>query len=677
MRLAFLVPVIATLDNGTYRVNANYGRLIDSLAEHFGVIDVLASIPTLNDETYYPGGRSLYRNSIAAPNVHIAPVPMSLSTDRPLKKAAVWLRRLPHYWRAIRLADVAYIVMPGFSSLMAYALCRLLRKPYILYYGSDWVGHVPFMTRWGSDRSASRAIYQRLARWAEVLPVRRSLFTLATGPRLREHLSRFGPGVFETRPMLAIGPADFFERQDTRGDKAVEVLYVGALLPRKGVHFLIEAMAELQRRRLSVHLTLAGAAEVAYASHLRHEVAAKNLDATVTFAGFVSEVDELLRLYREADLLVLPTLSEGFPRVVYEAMSQSLPVVATSIPAIAAAVEDGRQALLVRPGSSDALADAIERIATQPDLRRRLIANGFAFASARLTGTSTGQQIIDLLEQFPVAAAGSAGLRRWARTYYSQSDEYRDRLTSKWSNSWAANFREYIGALSAVAPPGGRILDLGCGGGQTTSALSAAGFRAVGADLFLGALKEFPPEMRSRGLSLVNCDAAELPFRSESFGSAGSYTMLEHVPDAETVLGELDRVLEPGQSLVICGPNMLSPFHIARLWWKSKRTGRRHPDGTVSGVLLRVWLSITKALSRQPRFLYRRPMTQGLEFAGSDYDAICLVNPFDVIYWLRARGYQARNRPTGASRAGRLLARTMPNLSGGLCIVARKPGSRP
>jgi glycosyltransferase involved in cell wall biosynthesis len=174
---------------------------------------------------------------------------------------------------------------------------------------------------------------------------------------------------------------------------------------------LIDAVAKLRRRNLPVRLTLVGAAEPAYASRLRKEAAAKGVDDVVTFAGFVTEVDELLRTYREADLLALPTLSEGFPRVLYEAMSQSLPVVATSIPAIAAALETGQQAVLVQPGSSSALAEAIDRIASQPELRRRLISKGFAFASDRLTGISTGEQILDLLDQFPVAVHGSAGLK--------------------------------------------------------------------------------------------------------------------------------------------------------------------------------------------------------------------------------------------------------------------------
>jgi glycosyltransferase involved in cell wall biosynthesis len=677
VRLAFLLPLVATRDGGTYRVNANYARLIDGLAPHFGAVEALAAMPNSENRTYYPDGRSLYRHSIASPNVHLTQIPISLSTDRPWKKAVTWLRRLIPYWRAIRLADLAYIVMPGLSSLMAHGFCRLLGRPYILYYASEWESQIPFMARWGSERSSLRRIYGALARRAEGLPIRRSLFTLAAGRRLTERLSRFGPRVFETRPMVAIGATDFFLRQDTCTQSPIRALYVGALLPRKGLHFLIAALADLLGRHVPIHLTLVGASEQQYGERLRAQVASLELQGSVDFVGMVNEIDGLLDYYRAADLFVLPTLSEGFPRVVYEAMSQSLPVVTTSIPAIAAAIEDGRQAVLVPPASSEALAEAIERIVTQPHLRRQLIANGFDFARQKLTGPDTSQQILELLNRFPVAAPNSKALRRWARTYYSQSREYRDRLTSKWSEEWLPAFREYTEAVGGMALPGGQILDLGCGAGQTTSALTSAGLRVVGADLSLAALREFPPEKRTARLSLVACDAAFLPFRASSFHGAGSYTMLEHVPDAEAVLAELDRVLMPGASMVICGPNMLSPFHAARLWWNNMRTGRRHPDGTLWAILQRAWWSVFKALTRRPRFLYRSPMTEGLEFAGSDYDAICLVNPFDLNHWLRPRGYKVRNRPMGKGRVGWLLARIAPNLSGGLNVVATKPEGRP
>jgi glycosyltransferase involved in cell wall biosynthesis len=133
------------------------------------------------------------------------------------------------------------------------------------------------------------------------------------------------------------------------------------------------------------------------------------VEGRVTLAGFVPDKDALLDLYRSSDILVLATESEGFPRVLYEAMSQSLPIVATSIPPIAAVVVDGEHACLVPPRSPDAVVEAIRLLRSSPALRRRLIANAFALATARLSGPSTAQQILDLLAEHPLPQAGGPG----------------------------------------------------------------------------------------------------------------------------------------------------------------------------------------------------------------------------------------------------------------------------
>jgi glycosyltransferase involved in cell wall biosynthesis len=74
------------------------------------------------------------------------------------------------------------------------------------------------------------------------------------------------------------------------------------------------------------------------------------------------------QLVAGADLLVLPSLNEGLPRVILEAMATGLPVVATSVGGIPELVMDGRTGLLVRPGDERALADAVCRVLADPDL---------------------------------------------------------------------------------------------------------------------------------------------------------------------------------------------------------------------------------------------------------------------------------------------------------------------
>jgi len=77
---------------------------------------------------------------------------------------------------------------------------------------------------------------------------------------------------------------------------------------------------------------------------------------------------------------VLPTLSEGTPRVLVEARANSLPVVATNVGGIPTSVTDGVDGLLVPPKNVDALADAITRIVNDGELRRALIHNGLRSA---------------------------------------------------------------------------------------------------------------------------------------------------------------------------------------------------------------------------------------------------------------------------------------------------------
>jgi glycosyltransferase involved in cell wall biosynthesis/ubiquinone/menaquinone biosynthesis C-methylase UbiE len=672
MRLTMITPMVVTSQDGTQRVNGNYGRLVDGLAKHFSFIHVLGAVPAWRDPTYYPDGTSFYRYSIISQNVNITPIPISLSTDNPWKKAVAWLRRLRPYRTAILATDVVYIAMPGFSSLMAYALCRVYRKPYILYYGSDWESQAAFMARWGTSRSPAFVLYRWLAAWAEGIPIRHCLFTLVTGLRLRERLSRYGPRVYETRPMLAIGPADFLDREDTCDGTPVRALYVGSLLPGKGVQYLIDAMAGLRDRQIAVTLTLVGAAEAEYVAKLKEQVTGLGLADVVTLAGFVNDIDALLGLYRQADLLVLPTLSEGFPRVLYEAMSQSLPIVATSIPPIAEALRADGEAVLVTPGSSSALADGIERVVRDGDLRRRLIAQGRAYAAARITAASTADQVALLTEEHLPGFRFREKLQQWARTYYSRSEAYQERLDSKWTDEWKAVFAGYVTPLVAGCTPGGLALDLGCGAGQTSSLIESAGLQVVGADIFLSALAGFPEARRTERIHLVNCDAAILPFANEAFRVVGSYAMLEHVTDAEKVLDEMLRVLRPGGRLVVSGPNMLSPFHAIRLWARGLRTGSSHPDGTIAAILSKSYWSFRKAISREYRFLYRQPHVEGLEFPGSDYDAVCLVNPFDLVRWSHSRKLEVSQVAEASSKAGKVVEVLAPYLAGGVCLVARK-----
>jgi glycosyltransferase involved in cell wall biosynthesis len=137
----------------------------------------------------------------------------------------------------------------------------------------------------------------------------------------------------------------------------------------KGQVVLLEAVAKLRREGLELELVLVGDGPTR--GTLEDAVARLELEGSVHLAGSVGQ-DDIRRYYADADIFCLPSFGEGLPVVLMEAMSMSLPVVATRIAGIPELVTDNEDGLLVTPARTDELASALRRLATDPELRRVL-----------------------------------------------------------------------------------------------------------------------------------------------------------------------------------------------------------------------------------------------------------------------------------------------------------------
>ncbi|WP_322507658.1 glycosyltransferase family 4 protein [Anaerolinea sp.] len=139
------------------------------------------------------------------------------------------------------------------------------------------------------------------------------------------------------------------------------ILFVGQIIPRKGIHHLVQAFTRL--RLPSSELIIVGQGDAEYETLLKRLVTS---DAAVRFIGQLPQA-ELWAYYQSADVFVLPTLSEGSALVVYEAMAAGLPVVTT--PSAGSVVRDGVDGLLFPACDVDALQDKIQYLYQNPDAR--------------------------------------------------------------------------------------------------------------------------------------------------------------------------------------------------------------------------------------------------------------------------------------------------------------------
>lgn len=153
-----------------------------------------------------------------------------------------------------------------------------------------------------------------------------------------------------------------------RGADRVRMGTVARLEPQKGIRFLIEAMELLQSSGVDAELWIVG--DGPDRPELEAMVnASPDLRDSVKFLG---QRDDVPALLGQMDMFVLPSLWEGLPNAVMEAMAARLPVVATSVDGTPELVNDGETGLLVPPKSPEALADAIAKLVADGALRQRM-----------------------------------------------------------------------------------------------------------------------------------------------------------------------------------------------------------------------------------------------------------------------------------------------------------------
>jgi glycosyltransferase involved in cell wall biosynthesis len=170
----------------------------------------------------------------------------------------------------------------------------------------------------------------------------------------------------------------------------VELICVGRLNQWKGQEFLIQAVGALRERGVDVDLKLVGdvyAAEHHFREQLEQLVTRLGLDSFVTLLG---ERRDALHLIAEADIVVVPSAQpEPFGIVVVEAMALGRPIVATDAGGPREMITSGEDGILVAPRDATALANAIEKLVTDPSDGRRLGINARTTAQRFSTAEMT------------------------------------------------------------------------------------------------------------------------------------------------------------------------------------------------------------------------------------------------------------------------------------------------
>lgn len=312
-------------------------------------------------------------------------------------KREVWSRRMMGRFCRILKPDVVYVWNPVGISLSMVSFAQELKIPVCYFVSDHW------LSKWETDFGYEmwKLVPVRAGRRVALDTMRFMLKSLQRMPRpeppdlthvhfasnfLKQEALQAGKPVAGAEVIHWGIDADLFQPAEARASP-LRLLYVGQLMPHKGVHTAIEALSLLVKEPnfKTATLTIAGVGvDPEYESRLRQMVSELGVTENVTFAGLVPR-DQLPSLYRQHAILILPSIwDEPFSITVLEAMSSGLAVVGTPTGGSAEILNEGVNALIFPKEDARKCAEQILRLWQNPELletirqnARRTIDEGF------------------------------------------------------------------------------------------------------------------------------------------------------------------------------------------------------------------------------------------------------------------------------------------------------------
>ena len=192
-----------------------------------------------------------------------------------------------------------------------------------------------------------------------------------------------------------VDPQRFLSTPEPPGD--IRVTFVGRLLDDKGIRVVVAAHQLLRERVPGIRLAIAGQPDPENPTSIGANELARWHD--IPGIEIQGQVGDVAALWANAHIAVLPSRREGLPLCLIEAASCGRPIVASDVPGCRAIALEGVNGLLVPPDDPAALADAIERLARDRDLRLRFGAAGRRLVEERFSSEAIGRAVVETYER--------------------------------------------------------------------------------------------------------------------------------------------------------------------------------------------------------------------------------------------------------------------------------------
>jgi glycosyltransferase involved in cell wall biosynthesis/2-polyprenyl-3-methyl-5-hydroxy-6-metoxy-1,4-benzoquinol methylase len=317
--------------------------------------------------------------------------------------------------------------------------------------------------------------------------------------------------------------------------------FAGRITEQKEPLTLIRAFAKVVEENKNVVLLLVGEGNLKdKAIQLIKEL---GIDNSIVFETFRNDVPDLLNAM---DIFCLPSLWEGLPIALLEAMAMRKAVVATAVDGTKEIIANNKNGIIVPAQNAEALANAILSLIKNDTLRKQLGDNARKTVESDFGVKQMTQEVEDVyLDMLNLNRA----IMKNENSFY----EY-DRIADRKRVDFITN------VLQQSLPPHGKILDVGCGNGVISRHLGRAGFNVLGVDVSEKTIESAKANTTNLpNVNFMKKSAEELVASGEKYDAIICSEVLEHLSDPGSLVSVLRESLADNGKLIVTVPNGKGP----------------------------------------------------------------------------------------------------------------------
>ncbi|MBN2518220.1 MAG: glycosyltransferase family 4 protein [Candidatus Altiarchaeota archaeon] len=266
--------------------------------------------------------------------------------------------------------DIVYAQSPLMDGLMGAALKKLTGVKLIVGVHGDWEGEIRY------SKPGIARFMPLINLWASFCLKNADLVRVISKATEERALEFVEKDKISSAKFPALFDVDFFLEGEPKASKEDSAVFVGSLIGRKGVDHLVKAVPKIRNEFPEFKLYVVGRG--ALEKELGSMAESLGVGENVVFAGH-QPMERVREYIDKSQMLVLPSMSEGLGRIALEAMSRSRPVIGSAVEGIKETVKDGHNGILIRPGDSDAIANAVIKLLEDKKLAAEMGKNGRRF----------------------------------------------------------------------------------------------------------------------------------------------------------------------------------------------------------------------------------------------------------------------------------------------------------